>query len=169
MASETSSKPMRTPEMPAVSLQASVAAVVVTFNRKVLLAECLDALLRQTRRLDRIYIVDQASTDGTQEMLEERGYLQNHAITYSRSQKNTGGAGGFQCGVDLAYTAGFNLIWIMDDDAIADSTALETMLRYFDDPHVSAVANAKIRLDGTLDEGHLVYAHQKNQPGIGPA
>jgi GT2 family glycosyltransferase len=102
-------------------------------------------------------------------MLEKRGYLENHAIAYNCSQKNTGGAGGFQRGVDLAYTAGFNLIWIMDDDAIADSTALETMLQYIDGAHVSAVANAKMRLDGTLDEGHLVYAEKDKQSGNGPA
>ncbi len=169
MASETFSRSMRPPKTPALSAQSTVAAVVVTFNRKALLAECLDALLLQTRPLERVFIVDQASTDGTQEMLNDRGYLQHHAVIYKRAEKNTGGAGGFQRGVDLAYTAGFDLIWIMDDDAIADSAALETMLQYIDYPNVSAIANAKIRLDGTLDEGHLVYAPKSKQGGTGPA
>lgn len=146
----------------------SVAAVVVTFNRKILLAECLDALLGQTYCVDRVFVIDQASSDGTQEMLEERGYLRHAAITYNRSEKNTGGAGGFQRGVELAHKAGFDLVWIMDDDAIADSAALETMLHYLQYPHLSAIANAKIRLDGTLDEGHLVYAQKRNQAGSDP-
>ncbi len=47
----------------------SVAAVVVTYNRKVLLKECLDALLAQTRPLDSIIVVDNASTDGTRVFL----------------------------------------------------------------------------------------------------
>ena len=43
----------------------TVAAVVVTFNRSRLLLECLQALLTQTRPIDRIILVDNASTDGT--------------------------------------------------------------------------------------------------------
>ena len=51
-----------------------VAAVVVTYNRKELLMECLEALLRQTRPLQAIYIIDNASTDGTPELLHREGY-----------------------------------------------------------------------------------------------
>lgn len=135
----------------------SIAAVVVTYNRKELLAECLGALLSQSKSLDRIFIIDQASADGTAEMLQESGYLKQPSIVYSRSEKNTGGAGGFQRGVELAYTAGSDWIWLMDDDAIADSNALERMLRHVSAPNVCAVANAKLRLNGTLDDGHLVF------------
>ena len=168
MASKTISVPVGAHGAPPLSAQTSVAAVVVTFNRKTLLAECLDALLKQTHAVDRIFVVDQASTDGTPEMLQERGYIEHETITYSRSEKNTGGAGGFQRGVELAHTAGFGLIWIMDDDAIADRVALETMLRYIGYPHASAIANAKVRLDGTLDEGHLVFADRGHRSG-GPS
>ena len=49
----------------------SIAAVVVTFNRKVLLVECLRALLAQTRPLQRILVVDNASTDGTRALAED--------------------------------------------------------------------------------------------------
>ena len=46
-----------------------LAAVVVTYNRKQLLVECLRALLRQTVCIDRIFIINNASTDGTNEYL----------------------------------------------------------------------------------------------------
>lgn len=157
MASEASSMQIRETAARSAHEQVSIAAVVVTFNRKALLAECLDALLSQTRALDRIFIVDQASSDGTYEMLQDRGYGNNPSITYYRAPKNTGGAGGFQKGVDLAYSGGFDWIWLMDDDAIAEPDALDKMLRYTTDPKVSAIANAKIRRDGTLDTGHFVY------------
>lgn len=49
-----------------------VCAVVVTFNRKELLMDCLEALLKQKRPLDAIYIVDNASTDGTPGSLQRR-------------------------------------------------------------------------------------------------
>jgi len=135
--------------------QVSVAAVVVTFNRKDLLAECLDALLRQSNPVNRIFVVDQASTDGTAELLKQRSYLENSRITYSRAEQNTGGAGGFQRGVEMACKGGFDWIWLLDDDAIAEPDALKRMLPYTTLPNVCAVANAKMRADGTLDEGHF--------------
>ncbi len=144
------------------STQPSVAAVVVTFNRKDLLVECLDALLRQSRPVDRIFVVDQVSTDGTAEMLKQRAYLELSTIVYSRSEKNTGGAGGFHRGVEMAYAAGIDWIWMMDDDAIAEPNALEKMLRYSSDPNVCAIANAKMRLNGTLDDGHLVFERESS-------
>lgn len=56
-------------------LQESVYAVVVTFNRKELLIECLESLFRQTRALDGLILVDNASDDGTPEMLLSRGLI----------------------------------------------------------------------------------------------
>ena len=145
----------RNPDEVSQRPQVSIAAVIVTFNRKELLAECLDGLLCQSRPVERIFVLDQASADGTAAMLRERSYLENSRIVYSRSEKNTGGAGGFQRGVELAYNDGADWIWLMDDDAIAEPSALEKMLPYTRLPGVCAVANAKMRTDGTLDPGHF--------------
>jgi GT2 family glycosyltransferase len=46
-----------------------IAAVVVTYNRKDLLGQCLDSLLRQSHPLDAIYVIDNHSTDGTYDSL----------------------------------------------------------------------------------------------------
>jgi len=54
-----------------------VIAVVVTHNRKKLLAECLSALARQSRPPDRVVVVDNASTDGTGEMLTNGGWVRS--------------------------------------------------------------------------------------------
>ena len=43
----------------------SVAAVVVTYNRKDYLEKLLPSLLASQRPLDAIYVVDNNSTDGT--------------------------------------------------------------------------------------------------------
>ncbi|MCX7699187.1 MAG: glycosyltransferase, partial [Candidatus Goldbacteria bacterium] len=55
--------------------QKRVCAIVVTYNRKNLLIECLEALRKQTKVLDGIYIIDNCSTDGTAELLKELGYI----------------------------------------------------------------------------------------------
>jgi GT2 family glycosyltransferase len=101
-----------------------ICAVVVTFNRKALLKECLTALLRQTRRLDEIIVMDNASTDGTEELVKAKFT----DITYIRLPENIGGAGGFHEGMKLAYEKGYDWIWVMDDDAVPLPDALEQLI-----------------------------------------
>jgi rhamnopyranosyl-N-acetylglucosaminyl-diphospho-decaprenol beta-1,3/1,4-galactofuranosyltransferase len=119
----------------------TVAAVVVTFNRKQLLAECLDALLAQTHTVAKIIIIDNASTDGTPEYLKEKLYLEHSLIEYIRLSENTGGAGGFHAGTKRAYEMGYEWIWLMDDDAEPCLNALETLAKHFGTVPISALAS----------------------------
>ncbi len=101
-----------------------VAAVVVTWNRRQLLAESLRAIEQQTRPPDRIIVVDNASDDGTAELLaSEFGHL--HTI---RSRINTGGAGGFALGLAAAIETPSELVWLMDDDTVPEPTALAALV-----------------------------------------
>jgi GT2 family glycosyltransferase len=111
-------------------MKENVAAVVVTYNRKDLLVKCLYGLLGQRYPVDRIYIVDNASTDETFELLGSLGLTANPIIQYVRMQENIGGAGGFHEGVKLAYESGYNWIWLMDDDVCPHPDCLSIMLRY---------------------------------------
>ena len=105
-----------------------VYAVIVTYNRKEMLTECLDAILNQTVAVDKIVVVDNASTDHTDDYLKERGYLDHPQVFYSRQEKNTGGAGGFYTGMKIAREAQPDWVWIMDDDVIPAPNCLEELL-----------------------------------------
>ena len=107
-----------------------IAAVVVTYNRKDLLKECLDALFNQTRPLDSIILIDNASTDGTLEFLKEKGYLDNSKLDYVRLPENTGGAGGFHEGVKRGYEKGYDWLWLMDDDGWPSKNCLEQLFKH---------------------------------------
>lgn len=104
----------------------SVVAVVVTYNRKELLVQCLQALEMQTTSCD-VIVVDNHSTDGTQEIVEKlaetKKWLSLHCM-----DKNEGGAGGFYAGMKLASERGYNYIWLMDDDTLPKQDALEQLL-----------------------------------------
>lgn len=110
----------------------SVAAVVVTFNRRDYLARLLPSLLAQSRGLDAIYVVDNASTDGTQDFLAEQANS-NPVIRPLCLKENTGGSGGFFAGVTQAYRDEHDWFWLMDDDVTAITDGLEGLLGYADE------------------------------------
>ena len=108
----------------------SICAVVVTFNRKALLVNCLNALKAQTHPLTHIVVIDNASTDGTADFLGEHGWTNNDAFTLLTLSENMGGAGGFHEGIKYAFEQGFDYIWLMDDDGFPAETCLEKLLPY---------------------------------------
>lgn len=104
-----------------------IIAVVVTYNRKKLLVECLEAIQSQSYKVDKIILIDNASTDGTYSYLKNEGCL-NEQVDYICLPSNIGGAGGFYTGIRKAFVDGADWIWIMDDDTIPNERALEAFL-----------------------------------------
>ena len=104
-----------------------VVAVVVTWNRKALLMECLACLRAQTWQDMGILVVDNASTDGTGEALAPMAA--SGEITCFNTGKNLGGAGGFHWGVKKAVEAGYDYVWLMDDDSMPEPSALEALMK----------------------------------------
>lgn len=102
--------------------------VVVTYNRKDLLVQCLSAALGQSKPLDGIVVVDNASTDGTREFLRSEGFLSRDNVTLLSLEENSGGAGGFYTGLKYAMDNGADWVWMMDDDAVPNPDALEKLL-----------------------------------------
>lgn len=102
------------------------ADVIVTYNRKPLLEENISALLNQTYEDHDILIIDNASTDGTKEMVLA---LDNPKIKYFNTGKNLGGAGGFAFGMRKALEGDYSYAWLMDDDSMPEKDALESLVR----------------------------------------
>ena len=100
-------------------------ADVLSYKRKGLLKRCLDGINAQTRRCDAVIVVDNASNDGTEEMLLESGI--DNLKVYVLSH-NTGASGGFSAGFRIAYQQGADFVWMMDDDVIPEPDALEKLL-----------------------------------------
>ena len=100
-----------------------VAAVVVTYNRRSLLGKCIEKLQKQTVPLD-ILVIDNASTDGTNELFESAP----DNVKYFNTGKNLGGAGGFNYGMKKAVESGYKYLWILDDDTMPTATALKAFL-----------------------------------------
>ena len=108
----------------------SVAVVVVTHNRADLLVGMLDGLEAQTHRPDAVIVVDNVSTDHTAAVLAAPRDLPLRVIT---TEDNLGGAGGFHLGVRAAYDAGFDRVWLMDDDVVPAPDCLEVLMAQDED------------------------------------
>ncbi len=103
-------------------MKSPVAAIVVTYNRLELLRQCVEALRAQTAACD-ILIVDNASTDGTAQWLASQPDLFSRRIG-----RNLGSSGGFNYGIRWAVGAGYDYVWVMDDDTFPQLDALEKLL-----------------------------------------
>ncbi len=101
-----------------------VCAIVVTFNRADLLRRCLESLAGQRRPLDELLVVDNASTDGTAEMVA----TEFPDVALLALEANEGGAGGFRRGLAWAHARGHHWLWVMDDDTFVVPDTLEALL-----------------------------------------
>ena len=128
--------------------------MVVTYKRPELLDRLLDSLAAQTRAVDAIYVVDNASDPETAAVLDARAGL---PLVVDHTGENLGGAGGFHRGLKAAYLAGYDRIWLMDDDVRPAPWALQALLAdggpalacVREDRHGRLVEKAAIRFDLT--------------------
>jgi len=104
--------------------QPKVVASILTRDRRDLLRQALTAVMAQTHPVDELIVIDNASSDGTPEMLAEE-FPNAHVVALSENQ---GGAGGYCEAISAGYRAGADWIWLMDDDTIARPTALAELL-----------------------------------------
>jgi GT2 family glycosyltransferase len=100
-----------------------VIAVVVTYNRQALLSECITALRNQSRKPDAILVINNGSTDNTEQ------WLQLQPGISIINQKNVGSSGGFNAGLNWAFKNGYTWMWCMDDDGYPKEDALQNMLK----------------------------------------
>ncbi|KQY56489.1 glycosyltransferase family 2 protein [Nocardioides sp. Root140] len=137
-----------------------IAVVIVTYNRADLLAGMLDGLAAQTRAPDAVFVIDNASADHTRQVLDR----DDLPLQVTHSDDNLGGAGGFHLGVKQAYDAGFDRIWLMDDDVVPAPDCLAVLAAH-EGPCLMAVRED---LAGNLVEKSAMHFDLRNPLRIRP-
>lgn len=101
----------------------SIFAVIVTYgNRENLLYKTIDSVLRQTIKLKEVLIVNNGSKlDGISQMYS---FAPVKVLTLD---KNYGSAKAYGIGIYEAVNSGADLIWLLDDDNVADSDSLKVL------------------------------------------
>jgi rhamnopyranosyl-N-acetylglucosaminyl-diphospho-decaprenol beta-1,3/1,4-galactofuranosyltransferase len=112
-----------------------------------------------------VIVVDNASTDGT------AATVRSHypSVQLAELARNTGGAGGFACGIALALGKDADLIWLMDDDTVPEPDALRALL---DARTRHAAQTAEAAQPAVLLASRVVWtdgrAHPMNTPRAKP-
>jgi GT2 family glycosyltransferase len=104
---------------------ATIASVTVAFNGEEFLDRHLTALLGQTRPLDEVIVVNNASSDRTARILRDHF----PAATVIDLPENAGVGGGLSAG--LSYAAlqkQYDWVWTLDQDSVPEADGLERLL-----------------------------------------
>ena len=136
----------------------NVALVIVTFNRLEKLRKTLSHYDNQTESFKSLIVVNNASTDGSLEFLDE---WQQESSSYDRYvihlEENLGGSGGFYEGQKFALTLNPDWIYLADDDAYADREMIAEFYKFIeehDTDNISAICATVLNADGTIAYEH---------------
>jgi GT2 family glycosyltransferase len=99
-----------------------VLAHIHTFNDADIIDQTIEAVRQQTRPVDQILLVDNASSDGTLERPSIR-----HAVVL-RLPENRGTSGAVYSGISYALAHDYDWVWVFDADSAPEPDALEKLL-----------------------------------------
>ena len=110
-----------------------VSLLVPTLNAGPAWSTWIEALSAQSRRPDRVLVLDSQSNDATVEQAQRAGF---EVATVQRSRFNHGGTR--RSGVQRLLADTDLLVCLTQDAVLADSAAIARLLKAFDDPRVGA-------------------------------
>lgn len=163
-----------------MSASPTVLVIIVTWNKKAYVVDLLQSLqnLRYpSERLD-VVVVDNASSDGTAEVLQ-RDFPGIHVIENS---ENLGGTGGFNTGLRYAFAqpeGKYDYLWLLDNDVQVHRNALTELVTLLESEQDAAVAGStmmqlttpwRINEMGSFVDLHrgrlLLNRHREDVPGL---
>lgn len=101
-----------------------IASVTVSRNGGEILCRHLDLLLQQSRPLDEVIVVDNASTDGTAALLASK----YPSVSVIELATNEGVSGGYSAGLEYALGRKHDWVWMLDQDSQPLTNTVEKLL-----------------------------------------
>lgn len=110
--------------------------VIVTWNGKHLIERLVESLEKSDRPCERIVVVDNASSDGTVEMLADRF----PRIEVIRMEKNIGYSAGINVGLKRVKEKGAQYVWVFNNDVVVKPDCLAKLVDTIEsDPQIGVV------------------------------
>ncbi|MBF0515907.1 MAG: glycosyltransferase family 2 protein [Nitrospirae bacterium] len=127
------------------------AVIICNWNKKDYLLRCIDSVLRQTYAAFDVYVVDNASDDGSAGAVRQAF---GGRVNIIENETNTGGSGGFNSGINAAMCSGktYEFLHLLDNDTWAESDALAALVDFMTAHPEAAIAGSKLYyMDGQPD------------------
>lgn len=135
--------------------QGIVSAIVLNWNGKDVIFDCLDSLLRQQYPQKEIIVVDNGSIDGSLAMIQKR---YGTALRIIQNRKNLGFAEG--CNVGIRASRG-EFVMLLNSDATVEENWMKEMVEALNHHPEAGMAAGKIYFYGRdkilENTGHIIY------------
>lgn len=116
-----------------------VAIIICNYNKREYVLQCIKSVMDLAFQKYDLYVVDNASTDGSAEVIEE---VYGEKVNLIRNKENLGGSGGFNTGMRAALEKGYKYIYLLDNDVILEEQALTELYNYMEDHDDVGVAGS---------------------------
>lgn len=125
--------------------RSSLGIIIISFNVRKLLKECLESIARETRRTrHEIWVIDNHSRDDSVRMLKE-------SFPQVRLIENSENLGFTRANNQAIANCRCDLILLLNPDTVIQEGALDKMVRFMDEnPNVGAAGCRVLNEDGTL-------------------
>ena len=139
-----------------------VLVIVLNYNKKDMLLECLDSLHKQAYQACDVVVVDNASSDGSQDAVRE----QHPHIDLLCNDTNLGAIGGRNAGFEYARKKyDFDYLLFLDDDAEVAVNSIEGLVNALNVDPDAGIACGKTYVN--FDSGILMSAGIREQFYLG--
>lgn len=139
----------------------SVCIIILNWNGSRDTIECVESCLRLDYSPFEIVLVDNGSEDGSEELLRKAF----PGLKLLQTGANLGYAGGNNAGIRYALTKNVDYVWLLNNDAVADSNALGPLVAHAEKDPSIGMAGSKIRSQS--DPAVLLYAGGRLDSGTG--
>lgn len=117
-----------------------IATVICNWNKKEYVLNCIKSVLEQDYANVDVFVVDNASTDGSAEAVRE-SYPEVNLLVNS---ENLGGSAGFNTGIREALKHDYKYLWLLDNDVVVDKQALTELVNFMENNEGTGMAGSKL-------------------------
>lgn len=130
-----------------------VGIVICNYNRKNMVIECIQCVLESKFTDYAVFVVDNASTDGSvdgilkkypEAVVYPNDSVPETRLTVIQNAENLGGSGGFNTGLRMAFEKGCPYLMCIDNDAFLDENAIGNLYTFLENHPETGIAASKI-------------------------
>lgn len=115
--------------------------VICNYNKCRDVLNCIQSVIESKTDDYDIYVVDNASTDGSAEEIRKQYGDKVELIVNS---ENLGGSGGFNTGIRRVVSEGYKYVWCLDNDVLVDENALPELVNFLDSHEDAGMVGSKV-------------------------